>query len=155
MSDELMSEFPALHGTLAGLATIFSDKATFYGPKREGVTRFSTSILFIIWTPKFSFDFAKIIKFFLVNQHLIIKIFSFMTDVFTTKRISAECPFKSNQRQVKISIVTRRCAVCLRGVQLYGCGLLIPECVAHRGYCLCGVLHTTRLDSAVCNIPQR
>ena len=43
--------------------------------------------------------------------------------VFTPKRISLDCPFKSNQRLTKISILT-------------------PRCDAHRGVWLCGMMHT-------------
>ena len=52
---------------------------------------------------------------FLVNQHVILQIFSFLIDVFTPKRIYPDCPFKCIQRQVKISILTPQCAVCLFG----------------------------------------
>ena len=44
-----------------------------------------------------------------------IKFFSLLIDVFTPKSISPDCPFKSNQRLKKISILTLRCAVWLRG----------------------------------------
>ena len=49
----------------------------------------------------------------LANQKFVLQIFSFMIDVFTSKRISPDCLFKGNHRQVKISN-------------------LIPRCVAHR-----------------------
>ena len=49
-----------------------------------------------------------------------------MIDVFTSKRISPECPLKSNQRPSKFSILTPWCAVWLHGV-----------------------IHTGELDSAV------
>ena len=39
-----------------------------------------------------------------------------MIDVFTLKRISPDCPFKSNQRRVKIVILIPRCAIYLRGM---------------------------------------
>ena len=51
----------------------------------------------------------------LVNQHVILQIFPFLIDVFTPKRIYPDCPFKCIQRQVKISILTPQCAVCLFG----------------------------------------
>ena len=48
------------------------------------------------------------------------------------KRIYPDCPFKSNQGQVKITILTPQCAICLRGV-----------------------LHTAEIISAVCCTPLR
>ena len=39
-----------------------------------------------------------------------------MIDVFTPKRISPDCSFKSNRRQVKIFFFSPRFAVCLCGV---------------------------------------
>ena len=107
---------------------------------RECVRRFSTSIFFMIrthpgpwWTDLISFlfgaDFAKIFvhkvrKFWLcgvnilglVNPPFILKISSFMIDVFTRKRISNDCPFKSNQRPENFSILTPHCAVWLRSM---------------------------------------
>ena len=77
---------------------------------------------------EFGFDFAEI--FFLINQHFILQIFSFMIDVFTPKRISSDCPFKSNQRLTDISILT-------------------PRCDAHQGAWLrCGK-HNAELESAM------
>ena len=67
---------------------------------------------------------CRVRHFFLINQHFILQIFSFMIDVFTPKRISPDCPFKSNQSQTKILIL--RCTVCL-----------------------CGVMHTAEIDSMV------
>ena len=52
--------------------------------------------------------------------------------MFTPKRISPDCPFKSKRSQVKISIFTLLCAVCL-----------------------CGMLHTAEIVSAVCYTPPR
>ena len=73
-----------------------------------------------------------ITKFDLANQKNCPHIFSFMIDVFTHKRISPDCPFKSNQRPAKCSILTLRCAVWLRGV-----------------------MHTIDLDSAAwCTLPS-
>ena len=93
-----------------------------------------------------------------------------MIDVFTIKRISPDCPFKSNQRLPKISILTPRCAVWLRGVMHTAesdsaewCTprSLTPRCDAQRGVfwgsCypwLRGMMHTTELDSAVGCTPQ-
>ena len=53
-----------------------------------------------------------------------------MIGVLTPERISPDCPFKTNQRLVKILILT-------------------PRCDAHRGALLRGRKHTTQLDSAV------
>ena len=69
---------------------------------------------------------------FLVNQYVILQIFSFMIDVLTPKRIYPDCPCKSNHRQGKISVLTSRCAVCL-----------------------CGVKHTTKIVSAMRCTPRR
>ena len=84
-----------------------------------------------------------------------------MMAVHTPTMISPECSFKSNQRQVKIRILTPLlydvCAVCLYGMlhtteSVYALGcisqrfvcveLLTLRCAAHRGDCLYGVLHT-------------
>ena len=51
----------------------------------------------------------------LENQNIFLQIFSFLIDVFTPKRISPDCPFKSNQRPATFSIQTTRCAVWLHG----------------------------------------
>ena len=72
-------------------------------------------------------------QFFLVNQHTyytVPQIFSFMIDVFTPNRISPDCPFKSNQRHMKILIFDS--AVC--SLSLW--------CDAHRRDWLPGVMHT-------------
>ena len=55
-------------------------------------------------------------KFFLITQHFILQIFSFMLDLFTTKRISSDCLFKSNHRKVKKSILFPQCAVYIRSM---------------------------------------
>ena len=81
-----------------------------------------------------------------------------MIDVFTLKRIFPDCPFKSNQRLTKISILTPWCASWLRGVMhtaeldsAVGCTphSLTLQCDVHRGVWLCGVMHTVEPDSAV------
>ena len=72
-------------------------------------------------------------QFFLVNQHTyytVPQIFSFMIDVFTPNRISPDCPFKRNQRHMKILIFDS--AVC--SLSLW--------CDAHRRDWLPGVMHT-------------
>ena len=74
-----------------------------------------------------------------------------MIDVFTLKRISPTCLFKSNHRQGKISILipgylwnlSLRC-VAHRWDDLGG------TYVAHRGDHLCSVLHTAEIFSVVC-----
>ena len=59
-----------------------------------------------------------------------------MIDVFTPRRISPDCPFKSNQRQAKISISTSWCAVWL--------------CSVHHTAAdwLCSGMHTVESDLA-------
>ena len=52
-------------------------------------------------------------KIVFLNQHFILQLFSFMRYVFTSQMIYPDCPFKSNQRQVKISILAPQCSVCL------------------------------------------
>ena len=47
-------------------------------------------------------------KKFIINQYFILQIFSFMTDVFTPERISPDCLFKINHRQVKNLILCPR-----------------------------------------------
>ena len=70
---------------------------------------------------------------FLVYQHFLFQIFLFMIDVFTLKSISAYCPFKSNQIQVKISILTPWCAICLRSV-LHTAGIVCVVCCPARRF---------------------
>ena len=60
-----------------------------------------------------------------------------MIDVFTPKRISPGCLFKSNQRQVKILILFPQCAIS-------------PRYDGHRGDHLHGVLLTAEIVSVVC-----
>ena len=69
-------------------------------------------------------------KFCIVNQHFLLLIFSFMIYVFTPKRISPDCLFKSNNRQV--------IRFCFRGVQYFR-----------------GMLHTAEIISAVGCTPRR
>ena len=75
--------------------------------------------------------------------------------MFTPKRISPDCPVKSNRSQVKISIFTLLCAVCLCGMLhtaeivsavCYTPPRLTPRCVAHRRGCLRSGLHTADLE---------
>ena len=75
--------------------------------------------------------------------------------MFTPKRISPDCPYKSNRSQVKISIFTLLCAVCLCGMLhtaeivsavCYTPPRLTPRCVAHRRGCLRSGLHTADLE---------
>ena len=77
----------------------------------------------------------------------------FMIDVFSPKRISPDCLFKSNHRQVNISILFPWCAIYLRGmlhtaeiISAIWCTLRRSSmrCVAHRWDCLCG-LHRDHL----------
>ena len=78
--------------------------------------------------------------FFLVNQHFMFEIFSFIIDVFTPKRISTDCPFKSNLRQV--DFVSTVCSLSLR-------------CDAHHGDWLSGGMQTAEIIWAVCCTPLR
>ena len=102
-------------------------------------------------------------KIFFANQNFILKIFSFMINVLTTKRIFPNGLFKSNQRQVKISILTPRYVVCLCGVlqnadivSAVCCKMLRSSlwCPAHCRDWLRGVLHTAEIDSTVCKPPR-
>ena len=81
--------------------------------------------------------------------------------IFTPKRIYPDCPFKNNQRLSKILILTPRCAFLLRGVMptteldsTVRCTprSLTPPWDAHRGAWLCGMMHTAKSDSMVCNV---
>ena len=60
-------------------------------------------------------------------------------DVFTHKRISPDCLFKSNHRQVKNSILFSRCAIYLRGmlhtaeIVSVVCTEISPRYEAHHG----------------------
>ena len=145
-----MSFCPALDISIAQVSLLW----------KEFVTKFSTFIVFHDSNPsgplinrrkyfQIRFDFAEIFdhkvvsavcctlqrqKSLPVNQNFILQILSFVIDVFTPKRISLDCPFKGNQRQVKISILSLRCAVSV---------------------CLRGMLHTAEIVSAVCCRPRR
>ena len=75
--------------------------------------------------------------------------------MFTPKRIAHDCPFKSNQSQLKISILTPRCADCLRGEMptaeiVVWCTLwrLTPWWDAHHRDNLRGGIHTAKIVSA-------
>ena len=96
---------------------------------------------------------------FLSKSKNFLQIFSFMIDVFTPKRISPDCLFKSNHRQVKISILIPRCAIYLRGmlhtaeiISAVGCTprKSSPRYATYRQDHLRGVLHTSEMISAVC-----
>ena len=52
-----------------------------------------------------------LIKMFLINQHFMLQIFSFIIDVLTHKRISPDCLFRSNHRQLKNQLLFPRCAI--------------------------------------------
>ena len=73
-----------------------------------------------------------------------------MIDVFTPKRISADCLFKSNHRQVKNLILFPRCAIYLHGV-LHTAEIVCGE---HRDH-LRSVMHTVDMISALCCTSQR
>ena len=86
--------------------------------------------------------------------------FRHTVDVFTPKRISPDCPLKSNQRQTKISIWSPRCTVWLLGVlgMMHSAEIDSTEwctqqiftfrCDAHRRDWLDGVMHTAEIVSA-------
>ena len=61
----------------------------------------------------------------LAKKIFFLKIYSYLIELFTHKRISPDCPFKGTQRLVKNSILTQRCT-----------------------FWLCGVMPTAELDSA-------
>ena len=85
----------------------------------------------------------------LANKKMFLQIFSFMIGVFTPKRISPDCPFKSNQRLTKILILTPRCAVWLPGVQFDSGVCILRNFITW----LHGGMHTAELDLAVGFIP--
>ena len=92
---------------------------------RYSVTKFEnfdSSVCMTPWSQNFKFSKSTFYTFIL---------FSLMIDVFAPKRISPDCPFKSNWRLTNISILTLQCAIWLRGV-----------------------MHTTELDSAVGCTPR-
>ena len=92
-----------------------------------------------------------------------------MINVFTPKRISPDCLFKSNHRKVKNSILFPRCAIYLRSM-LHTAEIISAVCCtplrsslwcvqrssllcdAHQGDNLCGMLQSPRyvVISAVC-----
>ena len=98
----------------------------------------------------------------LTNQIFFLQIFSFIIDLFTPKRISPDCPFKSNQRFSKISILMHTAELdptvwCTpgsltprydapSGAFLRTLGHLTPLCDAHRGAWLRGGMHTAESD---------
>ena len=83
--------------------------------------------------------------------------------MFTPKRISPDCLFKSNHRQVKNLILFLLCAIYLHGM-LHTMEIINAVCctprrsslgyVVHRGDDLCGMLYTVEIISAV-RTPQR
>ena len=82
--------------------------------------------------------------------------FFFMIYVFTPKRINPDCSFKSNQKQVKISILTPRCAICLHGV--FHTDEIISVCPEIISAIFCtsrSVLPSAEMISAVGCTPQR
>ena len=102
---------------------------------------------------EFGFDFAEIFFFYqqvrkfrawnckvkilsLANQNVILQIFSSIIDVFTPKRISPFCLFKSNKRPAKFSILTQ-CSLTPRGWR-----------DAHRGAWLHGMMQTMKSDNS-------
>ena len=97
-------------------AKVFSNSVSIL--PRYSITKFEKFDSAVCMTPG-----VKIVG--LANPKKFLKIFSFMINVFTSKRISPHCPFKSNYRLTKISILTPLCAVWI-----------------------CGVMHTAKLDSA-------
>ena len=98
----------------------------------------------------------------LTNQIFFLQIFSFIIDLFTPERISPDCPFKSNQRFSKISILMHTAELdptvwCTPGslTPRYDApigafweilGHLTPLCDAHRGAWLRGGMHTAESD---------
>ena len=82
-----------------------------------------------------------------------------MCSLFTPKRISPDCLFKSNHRQGKIAILILQCAIYLHGM-LHTAKIistvcctplrLSPRYFAHLREHLRGVLHTAEIVSVVC-----
>ena len=102
-------------------AKVFS-KYVWISP-RYLITKFEKFDYVVCMTPQSQ-------NFRLANQKNVLLMVSFMIDMFTPKKISPDCPLKSNQKLTKISILTL-------------------QCDAHRGAWLHSGKHTVELDSAV------
>ena len=109
----------------------------FSTPWRSLINRL---IYFRILTPRCAWHRGVKILF-LVNLIFLLQIFSSMIYVFIPKRISPDCPFKSNQRLTKILILTPSCSLTL-------------QCDAHRGAWLFTMIHSAELDSSVWSTPR-
>ena len=111
--------------TILGCSACTGGKWGTFSPKPLGECSVVKCSIFVSISPRYSiiklslrctlYRTLRRQNMFLVNQHVILQIFSFLIDVFTPKRIYPDCPFKCIQRQVKISILTPQCAVCLFG----------------------------------------
>ena len=95
-------------------------------------------------------------KIFLVNQHFILHIFSFMIDVFTPKRIPPYFPFKSKRDKRRFRFHLPSVQFVMHTAEI----ILVVWCTprrssqwydAHRGDHLSCVLHTVEIISAVCS----
>ena len=96
----------------------------------------------------------------LANKKMCLQFFAFMIDVFISKRISPDCPFKSNQKLTKILILTPRCAVWLFRGGKHTESLTLRWDSHSRAFgeilitWLHSVMHTTELYSAVGYTPR-
>ena len=87
-----------------------------------------------------------------------------MINVFTPKRISPDCPFKSNQRLKDFDFDSAVCSLAENGVERcykyentknrHIRTSLTPQCASHRIVKLRGVHHTAESSSAVCITPR-
>ena len=122
-------------------AKVFYNSFRFYRDIRSQSSKNSTPRC--VWHCRVK-KFCSANKFFFFLQ-----IFFFMIFVFTPKRISPDCPFESNQRLSKISILTPQCAFWLWRV-MHTAELNSPiRCTprsstpqndAHRGVWLCSAM---------------
>ena len=92
-------------------------------------------------------------KFFFVNQHFILRIFSFMIDVLTIKGFILIVPLTATRGKWRlrfwlrsVQFVSEVCCTPLRSSLL---------CVAHHWDLLHDVLHTAKIISVVCCTPKR
>ena len=125
-------------------------------PPLKGVCQEILDLQFFSWfEPTWAPDkqakvFLNLVSRYSITKNGILHFFLKMIDVFTPKRISPDCPFKCNQRQVNISF-----RFWLRDVQFISAVFctplrLSPRCAAHHRDWLRSVLHTAEIVSAVC-----
>ena len=105
----------------------------FWAPDKQTKV-FSNSFSILLRYSITKFEKFKILG--LANQKLFSLNLFFMIEMFTPKRISPDCPFKSSQRPPKFSILT-------------------PQCDAHCGAWLRGIILTAELDFMVGYTPWK